>query len=72
VGPGECLDVLGKRRISFPRWDSNPVLSEPYPSHCIDEGGIVKKKKKKKKSVHGHDLSALRVYSNVSHCIETK
>jgi hypothetical protein len=38
VGSGECLDVLGKRKISFPTWDSNPVLSEPYPSHCIDEG----------------------------------
>jgi len=40
--------LLGKRK-SFPRWDSNPVPSEPYSRHCIDKGGVVQKKKKKKK-----------------------
>jgi hypothetical protein len=39
--------LLGKRK-SFPRWDSNPVPSEPYSRHCIDKGGVVQKKKKKK------------------------
>ena len=51
MGPGECLDVLGKRKISFPRWDSNPVSSEPYTSHCIDEEEEEKEEEEEEKEV---------------------
>ena len=35
------LDILEKRKISCPCWDSNPKLSSPQHSHCNDYDNLL-------------------------------